>query len=81
MLKQNLILAQNHVDVTIKDKRKVQEDYDQLREKLRDTMKEKGEVETNFNLIHQHEIARLTDLESKFDTISNQYLQAKEELA
>ena len=61
---------QVHVDLAVKDKRQAQSDLDSMREKLKETLREKLELENNFNLIQQHEMGRLNDLESKFEHIS-----------
>lgn len=45
-------------------------DLDSLRERLNDALRDKTEVEQNFNLIQSHEMNRLNELESKFETIS-----------
>jgi hypothetical protein len=42
---------QGHVDLAVKDKRQALSDLDSLREKMRDTLRDKSEVENNFNLI------------------------------
>ena len=43
-------------------------------------MRDKLDLEKNFNLIQQHELTRLNDLEAKFETISQQYIDARVEL-
>jgi len=42
---------QGHVDLAVKDKRQAMSDLDSLRQRLNDTLKDKTEVEQNFNLI------------------------------
>jgi hypothetical protein len=61
---------QGHVDLAVKDKRQAMSDLDSLRERLNDALRDKTEVEQNFNLIQSHEMNRLNELESKFETIS-----------
>ena len=65
-----LIQIQGHVDMSVKDKKQALADLDCLRDKLRDTLKEKLEIENNFNTIQQHEMSRLNNLEQKFEAIS-----------
>ena len=51
-----------------------------MREKLKNVLKEKIELENNFNMIQKHEITRLNELEQKFQDISEQYIKSKEEV-
>ena len=52
-----------------------------MREKLKEVLKEKIELENNFNMIQKHELTRLNELEQKFQEISEQYLTCKEEVS
>ena len=52
-----------------------------MRDKLKVTIKEKLELENNLNMIQKHELTRLNELEQKFSEVSEQFIQAKEELA
>ena len=51
-----------------------------MRDKLKEVLKEKIELENNFNMIQKHELTRLNELEQKFSEISEQYLVCKEEV-
>ena len=51
-----------------------------MRDKLKEVLKEKIELENNFNMIQKHELTRLNELEQKFQEISEQYLVCKEEV-
>ena len=51
-----------------------------MRDKLKEVLKEKIELENNFNMIQKHELTRLNELEQKFAEISEQYLTCKEEV-
>ena len=61
---------QGHVDLAVKDKRQAMSDLDSLRERLNDALRDKTEVEQNYNLIQSHEMNRLNELESKLENIS-----------
>ena len=52
-----------------------------MRDKLKEVLKEKIELENNFNMIQKHELTRLNELEQKFQEISEQYLTCKEEVS
>ena len=64
----------------MKDKRQAESDLDVMRDKLKEVLKEKIELENNFNMIQKHELTRLNELEQKFQEISEQYLACKEEV-
>lgn len=53
---------------------------DQLREKIKQVIQEKIDIETKFKYLQKSELTRLNDLERKFEEISNQYIRCKEEL-
>ena len=44
-------------------------------------IKDKLELENNLERIQKHELTRLNELELKFSEVTDQYIQAKEELA
>ena len=78
-LEVHIVQLQSHVDIALNDKKQAENDLDMMREKLRVTLQEKIEIENNFNLIQKHEMKRLSELEQKFEDISEQYVQTKEE--
>ena len=49
----------------MKDKKQAENDLETLREKLKTVLKEKIELENNFNMIQKHELTRLNELEQK----------------
>lgn len=53
---------------------------DSLRNKMKEILKEKIEIEFKFNHLQKNELSRLSDLEQKFEEISTQYIRCKEEL-
>ena len=63
----------------MRDKKSAESDLDSMKDKLRQTLQEKIELENNFNMIQKHEMKRLNDLEHKFEDISQQYVRCKEE--
>ena len=76
----NVIQQQSHVEIALKDKKQAESDLDVMRDKLKEVLKEKIELENNFNMIQKHELTRLNELEQKFQEISEQYLVCKEEV-
>ena len=69
------------MEIALKDKRQAESDLDVMRDKLKEVLKEKIELENNFNMIQKHELTRLNELEQKFQEISEQYLTCKEEVS
>ena len=80
-LEMHNVQLQSHVDLALKDKQQVHADLDGMREKLRHTLSEKIEIENDFHMIQKHEMRRLAELETKFEEISQQYINTKEENA
>lgn len=79
-LELEVIQKQSHLEVAQRDKRQAESDLDALRDKLKDTISDKLELEKNLGAIQKHELTRLNDLELKFSEVSEQYIRAKEEL-
>ena len=68
------------MEIVIQEKKQVETELESIREKLREVMKEKIELQNNFNLIQKHEMHRLNELETKFNDISEQYIICKEQV-
>ena len=79
-LELQLIQLQSHLEIAVKDKKQAEGDLDNLRDKIKNLLKDKIELENNFNMIQKHEITRLNELEQKFQEISEQYIKSKEEV-
>ena len=65
-LEMSIIQQNSHVEIALKDKRQADCDLDVMRDKLKEVLKEKIELENNFNMIQKHELTRLNELEQKF---------------
>ena len=48
----NVIQQQSHVEIALKDKKQAESDLDVMRDKLKEVLKEKIELENNFNMIN-----------------------------
>ena len=79
-LELHVMQQQSHIEIAQKDKRQAESDLETLRDKLKIVLKEKIELENNFNMVQKHELTRLNELEQKFQEISEQYIKSKEEL-
>jgi predicted nuclease with TOPRIM domain len=55
----------------LKDKRQAESDLDSTRERLKDALKEKTDLENKLKVIQKNELARLNVLEKKFEEISD----------
>ena len=53
---------------------------DSLRNKMKEILKDKIDIECKFNHLQKNELTRLSELENKFEEISTQYIRCKEEL-
>ena len=57
------IQANSSIELILRDKRKIESEHETLRDKLKGVIKEKLELDNNLNMIQEHELTRLNELE------------------